>query len=301
MTRHIGAAGVALCAGLACGQTATMPPHATVFTGATRGYWFTAPADFRITGIQTLQAPGGTNGFMNWAVVRFNGATPPPAFRTVTNAFTQLGFGLNQPTGSYFPVSIDVVAGDVIGVYGNTMAVSGATTGANSYTATLTQATTTILGNTVNLFRSGMQFHLGSATSPAGMHDLWAEPTSTAISRVEFTYEPLGVTGACCLPSGACVTSSATGCTNQGGTYQGDGVLCGSITCPQPPTGGCCKFDGTCTVGTAAACTAAGGTYRGDGTDCTNPCPGPPPVVYSNWSYLKSVQVSVTSSRGRAT
>ncbi|MBL9030513.1 MAG: hypothetical protein JNM80_02230, partial [Phycisphaerae bacterium] len=270
---------VALVAGsvvsVAQGQIATMPPHANNFSGNTRGYWFTAPVDFRITGIQTLQAPGGTNGFMNWAVIKFDNNTPPPVFAATTNAFQHLGTGFNQPTGAYFPVSIDVLAGDVIGIYGNTATASGTTTGVNSYTATATQATTMIFGNTVNLFRSGMQFHLGSATSPQGMHDVWAEPNSTQISRVEFTYEALGVTGACCVPTTlSCVQATAAGCSNLGGTYNGDGSLCGSVNCPTP--GACCLPDGSCIQALPAACTAQNGTYQGNSVQCGSvQCPQP--------------------------
>lgn len=188
MTRVLPAACIALCAGSALAQTAMMPPHATVFTGSTRGYWFTAPVDFRMTGVQVLQNPATANAFMNWSVVRFDGNTPPPSFPGVTNAFQQLAFGLNQASNAFSPVSIDILAGQVIGIYGNTAAASGTTTGQNSYTATLTPATTTIFGNVVSLTRSGMQFHLGSATSPQGMHDIWQELTSTAVSRTQFTY-----------------------------------------------------------------------------------------------------------------
>jgi hypothetical protein len=244
-----------------------MPPEVATFSGATRGYWFTAPVDFRITGIKVLQTTGGTNGFQNWAVVKFDNNTPPPVFATTTNAFTHLGMGFDQPSGAYFPVSIVVTTGQVIGIYGNTATASGATTGVNSYgNGTLG---TTILGNPVTLARSGMQFHLGSTTSPQGMHDVWSEPASTNISRVEFTYEPLGVVGACCITAtGACITSSAIGCAASGGVYQGDGSVCGSVQCPQPPTGACCFDTGTCSLLTQLQCTTQNGVYRGNNTSC---------------------------------
>jgi len=175
-------------AAVASAQIAGMPPHNNSFTGNTRGYWFTAPVGFTMTGVHVLQDPATQNGFMNFAVVRFDGAVPPPTFSSTTNAFQQLALGLDMPSNTFAAVNVVVNAGDVIGVYGNTALTVGTTTGVNSYTAPQTQATTLIDGNVVDLFRSGMQFHLGSATSPGGMHDIWAEPTSTQISRVEFEY-----------------------------------------------------------------------------------------------------------------
>jgi hypothetical protein len=187
-----------LCAGTAMAQTAMMPPHANNFTGNTRGYWFTAPVSFVMTGVQALQAPGGTNTVQSWAVVRFDNNTPPPNFSATTNAFQQLAIGLSQPAGVFSPVNIAINAGDVIGIYGVTGAAGGAVT-TNSYTAAATQATTTIFGNSVDLFRSGMQFQINTVGM---MQNLWAEPGSTQISRVEFTYVPaptslslLGVAG----------------------------------------------------------------------------------------------------------
>ncbi len=78
-----------------------------------------------------------------------------------------------------------------------------------------------------------------------------------------------GQTGACCIPGppDRCEDGlSQLECSNDNGTYQGDGTDCTTVTCPQ--YGACCDDDGVCTFVTQADCTAAGGTYQGDVTTC---------------------------------
>jgi hypothetical protein len=74
--------------------------------------------------------------------------------------------------------------------------------------------------------------------------------------------------GACCLSDGACVVLTASICATQGGTYQGDGVNCSEIECPQPVQACCFELTGGCLDLTAQDCLTAGGIPAGVGTEC---------------------------------
>ena len=67
-------------------------------------------------------------------------------------------------------------------------------------------------------------------------------------------------TGACCLPSGSCVSIPLASCIDQGGVFQGFGEACQ----PSPCTvgfGACC-IPGLCAVLTQQECSGVGGNSR---------------------------------------
>ncbi len=98
--------------------------------------------------------------------------------------------------------------------------------------------------------------------------------TRDFIFTAESICTPPPPTGACCLPGGMCVETTADSCAAQGGQYFGDGVECADVDCNVVLAGACCLFDGTCIVATAAECAAADGVYQGDGVSCDDvDCP----------------------------
>jgi hypothetical protein len=198
-------------AGGASGAT-PLPVQSTTNTGNVRGYWFTAPLGFTITGVQV----GGTvTGNQSIAIVRFNPSVTPPTYSLTTNAFTTLYLTQNNTATGVIPVNIQVNAGDVIGVLGQraTLTPYGSP---NPYN-------TTIAGQAVALNRMGMQFPL-TTTAP---QDLWQEPTSTSIGLIELTYS-VGCEGTR-VPVTATITGAASGTgLSTGGTttatIQADGT-----------------------------------------------------------------------------
>lgn len=148
-----------------------LPAQNTVFSGNVRGYWFTAPSCFSISGIEV--PTDASTGLQNIAIVRLDSA--PPLYSTVTNNFTVLYLTQNNTSSGIIPVNIPVQIGDVIGILGNRA-------DANSYA---TSPYTTAIGSfTVDIARLGMQFNL-STTSP---QDLWTE-LGGSISRVFMYYD----------------------------------------------------------------------------------------------------------------
>ncbi|MCW5519097.1 HYR domain-containing protein, partial [Aureitalea sp. L0-47] len=153
------------------------PGAANPFTAnLTRGYWFVAPVDFKMTAIRV--PTDVSTGDQSIQVMRMDGA--PPAFPGTNNYLDLLFYtGLDTNSG-YIPVDIDFVAGDVVGILG--------VRGTNNTNAYSTQATIDIDGNTVDIRRFGTQNAITGGAAPQG--SFWTEGGATANkSEVEFDYQ----------------------------------------------------------------------------------------------------------------
>jgi hypothetical protein len=155
---------------------APVTTHATImdvgnqtntFTNFTRGFWFTAPTDFTITGVGVPTNASTAN--FDVAVMLLN--STPPTFSATTNSFTTLFTAKNVVGSDLVSTLIDVHAGDIIGVLG-----SRGTNAINSYGSA--NYVTNILGNSVTLQRFGMQYSLNNVDP----QNLWTENGS--IGRV---------------------------------------------------------------------------------------------------------------------
>jgi len=193
----------------------TLPNQTSTFSGNVRGYWFTAPADFMITGVRVPTDAGSGNS--NIAIVKL--PTTPPLFSTTTNTFDVLYLTQNNTSGTgTISVNIPVYTGDIIGVLGNRNDV-------NSY-ASPAPFNTTLGSYSVTLTRLGMQFPL-STTAP---QDLWME-ASGSISRVEL-YTTLGCLNSITattvtvnsVPTVSASTSASLICTGNSATLTANGA-----------------------------------------------------------------------------
>jgi hypothetical protein len=194
----------------------SMPPHGSNFSGNVRGYWFTAPASFVITGVRV--PTDASSGNSNIAIVKFQGNVPPPLFSATTNSFDVLYLTQNNTSGTgTISVNIPVYSGDVIGVLGERG-------GINSYAPAPSNQT---LGSfSVTLNRMGMQFPL--STNPP--QQLWSE-ASGSISRVEL-YTTLGCLNALTAytvdvlpsPTVTAVSSTSAICANSSATLTASGA-----------------------------------------------------------------------------
>lgn len=144
-----------------------LPPQVTTYEGLTRGYWFTAPTTFVLTGLEV--PTDASTGAQSIAVLKLNAA--PPAYPSTTNSFTTLFLAQNNPSTGIIPVNIQINQGDVIGIM-------GWRGGTNSYGNS--PFNTQILGQNVTFSRFGMQYSLDT-TLP---QNVWTETAASSLSRV---------------------------------------------------------------------------------------------------------------------
>jgi gliding motility-associated-like protein len=162
------------CISYSFGQTLMpLPPHVTNYssTGHIRGYWFTAPTNFTITGLRV--PPEAGTGVQTLYVITINDPVPV-VWATVSTNITQLYGATGLPNGTIVPVSIPITTGTKVGILG----YAG---GIHSYGTTAPLSN--IDGLPVTLNRMGTQV----LTTP-GMPfpNYWTENAS--IARVEMYY-----------------------------------------------------------------------------------------------------------------
>ncbi len=188
-----------------------LPAHGSNYSGNVRGFYFTAPVNFTITGLKALAQ---TTGNQSLAVIKFDNNTPPPIYGLTTNAFTVLYLNQNDPNNGVIPVNIPVNAGEVIGILGQIGSSSSYATPTGPYV-------TNIAGQPVTLTRMGMQYQLGTSAP----QDIWEE-TGAAIGRVHIDYQigcesarvpviatvtpPPGIVTASASPDTICAGTSTT-------------------------------------------------------------------------------------------
>jgi PKD repeat protein len=177
-----------------------MPGYASTYPGNSRGMWFQAPVGFYITGLRVPTDVGTGNSSIH--LVRLTAA--PPAYPTVTTAYTTLHYSQNVSGTAIIPVNIQINSGDYIGVLG--VRDNGSGTGQTSYGPTGAQSST-IGGLPITLTRLGWQGSI--ITGPAT--DLWQE-VAGSLGRVEVYYSltPPGGAGSLLPPIASFFPSQST-------------------------------------------------------------------------------------------
>ena len=152
-----------------------LPEQTSPFSGPNvRGYWFTAPKDFAITGVEV--PTDASEGNQSIAVVRFT--AEPPIFDATTDDFEVLFLTQDDSATGMIPTYLEISSGDVLGVLGSREGIASYASGPYA---------SSIDGLPITLRRLGMQFPLAS-TAP---QQLFTEEEGGSISRVRLFYGPV--------------------------------------------------------------------------------------------------------------
>ena len=208
-------------------------------TRAARGYWFTAPTNFTLTGAEVWAPTGFTTTWMS--LLKINGS--PGTFPTQTTNYTTLYSG--EETGSMdhtFSSAISVTAGDVIGVLGMFTDSSG-TNGIGYYGNSGTQ-NATIGGVSTAIYRLG---HQGVLTANTFTGSIFTEAVNSRGKVI--LQESTGITG-----TQAISTLTSNTCSGGTITFGSSGTFNTSIN-----VGTGCTIDSTSKSGVLT------GVYSGSG------------------------------------
>jgi hypothetical protein len=153
-----------------------IPNYDTTFDDSfgTRGFWFTAPVNFIITGLR-VPTDIGMDGPQNIELLRLN--SPPPIFSESTNDFTSVFYARGIDSPDFIATHIKVAEGDIIGILG----ARGITEMHNSYSAHKF-FNSAILGEPIVLKRFLFQDNLYNTHAYDVSTDDWF------ISRIELNY-----------------------------------------------------------------------------------------------------------------
>ena len=172
LPRSCTAAALALLPLLAMAQSQLpLPAARSSYAPHARGFWFTAPTDFVITGLRV--PPDGSGTGQSIEVVRL--PEPPRAYPASTAHAISLFRVVNAAGDALLPVQIPVQRGQYIGVLGSRGDVSAEAPA---------PFTTSLAGYPVRLQRLGMQRPLAEYRA----HDLWTEPFY-GLGRIELHYQ----------------------------------------------------------------------------------------------------------------
>ena len=150
-----------------------LPAHGSNYSGSARGFWFTAPCDFVITGLRVPSQSG--TGLQYIHLMKLS--VPAPAYPATTTPSPTLIFINGATNGVIQQVNIPVTTGDHIGILGT----AGTS---NSYATPSGPFSSSINGFPVTITRFLFQGNLTSGPATAVSQEV-----SGPISRVEIYWE----------------------------------------------------------------------------------------------------------------
>jgi hypothetical protein len=159
---------------ISAGNSMDNGPDVGAYSGMSRGYVFTSPANFTLTGLRV--PTDQSTHHQSIEVIKFNNGTLP-SFPSASNNFTSLFRATNVSGSGIISCNININYGDKIAIIG-----SRGVNCVNSYSTPNYQ--TKIAGIPVTLQRCGMQGNIASSHA----NNIWKD-INNPIGRIEMFYD----------------------------------------------------------------------------------------------------------------